>query len=59
MPSKETSMSESDMSEKPTAARAAFGDSAFDAEWSTGRTWGLDEAVDHALATAMIFPVTA
>src|SRR5438309_6713578 len=26
MPSKETSMSESDMSEKPTAARAAFGD---------------------------------
>jgi predicted ATPase/class 3 adenylate cyclase len=41
------------------AARSTLGGSAFDAAWSEGRTWGLDEAIKHALASAADLPVTA
>ena len=34
------------------AARAALGASAFEAAWSTGKSWALDEAVGHVLASA-------
>jgi tetratricopeptide (TPR) repeat protein len=34
------------------AARTALGTPAFETAWSAGRTWGLDEAVEHALASA-------
>jgi tetratricopeptide (TPR) repeat protein len=40
-------------------ARAALGDAAFEAAWSTGRTWALDEAVDRSLATDTVQVVTA
>jgi predicted ATPase len=36
--------------ENIAAARAALGDAAFNAAWSTGSRWTLDEAIDHALA---------
>jgi predicted ATPase/class 3 adenylate cyclase len=41
------------------AARATLGAAAFDAAWSEGRTWGLGEAIRHALAAAADSPVTA
>jgi tetratricopeptide (TPR) repeat protein len=34
------------------AARVALGDSGFDLAWSTGKSWALEEAVDHALAAS-------
>jgi len=34
------------------AARTALGGPAFEAAWSAGRTWGLDEAVERTLASA-------
>jgi len=41
------------------AARAALGSRGFDAAWSTGKTWALDEAVDRTLASAAARVVTA
>jgi predicted ATPase/class 3 adenylate cyclase len=41
------------------ATRAALGQAAFDAAWSAGQTWGLDEAIDHALASTAAPAVTA
>jgi predicted ATPase/class 3 adenylate cyclase len=41
------------------AARAALGAAAFEAAWSTGKTWALDEAVDHSLGSATDRAVTA
>ena len=41
------------------AARAALEATVFDAAWSTGRTWALDEAVDYALASRSVPSVTA
>ena len=34
------------------AARADLGEPAFERAWSAGRKWALDEAIDHALASA-------
>jgi predicted ATPase len=40
------------------AARTALGSPAFEAAWSAGRAWGLDEAVERALASATDQAVT-
>jgi predicted ATPase/class 3 adenylate cyclase len=50
---------EVDMQTRVMAARTSLGTTAFDAAWSTGRTWALDDAIDHALASATASPVTA
>ncbi len=39
------------------AARAALGERAFESAWSTGRTWGLADAIDRALASTKGSPL--
>jgi tetratricopeptide (TPR) repeat protein len=41
------------------AARTDLGESAFEAAWTTGRTWTLDEAIEHTLASTGLLTVTA
>ena len=41
------------------AARDALGKAAFEAAWSAGRAWTLDDAIKHALDAATNSPVTA
>ena len=41
------------------AARATLGASSFDAAWAAGHGWGLDDAIEHALALAVTSPVAA
>jgi hypothetical protein len=41
------------------AARAALGDAAFDAAWSEGRMWELEQATRRALAHASTLAVAA
>ena len=41
------------------AARSALGSAAFEAAWSAGSSWKLEEAVKRALARAALKPVTA
>jgi predicted ATPase/Tfp pilus assembly protein PilF len=50
---------EAEMQARIKAARVELGDAAFDAAWSGGRTWTLDEAIDKALASSGVQAVTA
>ena len=50
---------ESERQESIDAARAALGRVAFDAAWSAGEQWTLDEAVTHVLASTSAAPVSA
>jgi predicted ATPase/class 3 adenylate cyclase len=50
---------EAEMQTRVKAARATLADTAFDAAWSTGRTWTLDEAIEHALDSTTSSAVTA
>jgi predicted ATPase/class 3 adenylate cyclase len=45
--------------ENIAAARAALGDAAFNAAWSSGTGWALDDASDYALAATAAQGVTA
>jgi hypothetical protein len=50
---------ESERQESIEAARAALGKTAFDAAWSAGARWTLDEVVAHVLASTSVTPVSA
>ena len=40
------------------AARAELGDAAFDAAWSEGHAWELDDAIRRALESSKVAPAT-
>ena len=50
---------ESERQESIEAARAVLGKIAFDAAWSAGAQWTLDEAVARASASTIVAPVSA
>ncbi len=50
---------EIEMQTRVKTAREALGGTAFDAAWSLGLTWALDDAIDHALESARALAVTA
>ena len=50
---------EAEMQTHLAAARATLGDTGFDAAWSPARAWKLDEAIEHALASAAIPSIAA
>jgi hypothetical protein len=50
---------ESEREESIEAGRAALGKIAFDAAWSAGTQWTLDEAVAQASALTIVTPVSA
>ncbi len=50
---------EAEMQTRVKVARATLVDRAFDAAWSTGRAWTLDEAIEHALDSTTSSTVTA
>ena len=50
---------EAEMETRLEAARTDLGEPAFEAAWTTGRTWTLDEAIDHSLASTGAITVTA
>jgi tetratricopeptide (TPR) repeat protein len=49
---------EAEMRTRLEAARTDLGEHAFEAAWTVGRTWTLDEAIDHSLASAGALTVT-
>jgi len=50
---------EAEMQTRLEVARTDLGEPAFEAAWMTGRTWTLDEAIDHSLASTGALTVTA
>jgi predicted ATPase/class 3 adenylate cyclase len=50
---------EAELQRQLQAARAVLGEPAFDVAWKTGRRWSLPEAIDQALRSAAVTPVTA
>ncbi len=54
-----SSRRESERQESIDAARTALGKIAFDAAWSAGARWTLDEAVAHASGVESVTPVAA
>jgi len=50
---------EAEMQSRLEAARADLGDRCFEAEWSSGRKWSRNEAIEHALAATALSTVTA
>ena len=50
---------EAELQTRLKAARAVLGERSFDIAWRTGRAWSLGEAIERALASAAVSPVTA
>jgi tetratricopeptide (TPR) repeat protein len=50
---------DAEMQQRVKAARTSLGENAFDAAWSTGKTWSLDNVVDRTLQPAADPAVTA
>ncbi len=50
---------EAEMQMRVTEARAELGHPAFEIAWASGRTWGLNEAIENALVSAINPPVAA
>jgi predicted ATPase/class 3 adenylate cyclase len=50
---------EAEMQTRVEAARADLGEPAFKVAWATGRTWALDEAIEHTLSSTGALTVTA